>query len=306
MHSDYIWNTYLVNSGVIRRCCRCGRIQIAPINVSHVQKVEKTYQIHASMAQPCGNDLKQSDRVIGPWHQCIPIKIRSAKLEIERLNEKKQQDDEITHLEHAHTAQPPANASKRSQEVYRPKHQHGQIKFEPTNVSRALEIEETHLGCINVIHSKWRPKKGIKRLDGLTFKSRTHGEHCCRCRRPKFEATNVSIAQEDETAYLECASTAQPHRNILKRACRVVGPRCRCGHIKLGPRNVSRMQNSRGTYLGCTIALWLIWGPEKQCRTISKLTFWIRMLGEYWCDVEDYEWSPVHVAIITETVRACY
>ena len=136
--------------------------------------------------------------------------------------------------------------------------------------------------------SPWRPKRRIRRMKRLTFESRMQREHRHRCGRPKFEATNVSIAQEDEMAYLECASATQPHGNVLKHACRVVEPRHRCGRIKVVPRNVSQMQNGGNAYLGRTNTLQLIRIHQKQSKMISNLTFGFRMLGEYWHNVEDY------------------
>ena len=46
------------------------------------------------------------------------------------------------------------------------------------NVSRVLEIKNTYLGHVNVLQSnKWRPKKHIRSLDGLsTFKCRMQEE----------------------------------------------------------------------------------------------------------------------------------
>ena len=173
----------------------------------------------------------------------------------------------------------------------------------PRNVSQT-EVKKTYLRCVNTIRLKRRPKNGIKRLDGLTFESRTHEKHCCWRGRPKFEATNVHIVQEDETAYLECASAAQPHGNISKCACRVIGPRCRCGRIKIIPRNISWAQKVGNTYLGHANMLWSIWSCWKQSKTISNLTFWFRMLGEYWHNVEDHRWSSAHVALsgqVTDT-----
>ena len=153
--------------------------------------------------------------------------------------------------------QPHGNARKCQYGVIGPRHGCGRIKTAPRNVSRT-EVKKTYLRCVNTICSKRRPKNGIKRLDGLTFESRTHGEHCRRRGRPKFEATNVSIAQEDEMAYLECVSAAQPHGNIPKHAFRVIGPRRRCDCIKIIPRNISRAQKVGNAYLGRANTLWSI------------------------------------------------
>ena len=61
---------------------------------------------------------------------------------------------------------------------------------------------------------------------------------------------------KDENAYPECISAAQPHGNVSKRACRVVGPRRRCGRnkiesirLKIKCINDKNVQKVKTTYL---------------------------------------------------------
>ena len=83
---------------------------------------------------------------------------------------------ETTYLERASAAQPCGNALNHVHRVHRPRHQRGHIKTEPKNVNQTLEIEETHLRHVNTIRSMWRPRKGVKRFNKLTFKYRKPGE----------------------------------------------------------------------------------------------------------------------------------
>ena len=169
-------------------------------------------------------------------------KIGSVRVRTECLNDKKQQNGKTTHLECMRIAQPPEFPSKHLHRVIglvRWQRGCGRIKIVPINVSRTAKVKNTYLGCDNALQSKWRPGKQNGTISNITVECRVLGEHYCQHGRPKFKATNVSIAQEDETAYLECASTAQPHGNIPKCACRVVGPRCQHSRIRIIPRNVS-------------------------------------------------------------------
>ena len=79
-------------------------------------------------------------------------------------------------LGHAHIVQPPTNTLKHRWEVYRPKHQCGQIKSQPTNISWMQEDGNTYLTHINTIYLTWRPKKDVRRSDKLTIKYRKQGE----------------------------------------------------------------------------------------------------------------------------------
>ena len=247
-----------------------------------------TYLECMSTAQPPVNHSKCLYRVIGLICRCGHIKIEPGKLKIKCLNDKTARKGETTYHRRAQLTQPLVRSQKRRWEVHRLRRLCGGSKSRPRNVSRTQNGGNAYLGCINVTRSLWRPKRRIRRVKKLTFESRMQREHRRRCRRPKFKATNVSIVQEDEMAYLECASATQPHGNILKCAYRVVGPRCRHGCIKIIPRNVSQAQNGGNTYLGCANVLWSIRSHQKQSKMISNLTFGFRMLGEYWRDVEDY------------------
>src|SRR5207245_2405478 len=104
------------------------------------------------------------------------IRIRPVKLKIERINDKRPQEREITYLERVRGTQPLVNAPKRCWEVHRPRRRRGRIKSVPTNVSRAEKVENAYLGRVNAIRSKWRPKKQIRRLNMLTFECRMPGE----------------------------------------------------------------------------------------------------------------------------------
>ena len=159
------------------------KVKIKRINVNQTLKVEKTYLGHANahlrrtgIAQPRGNDPKQSYGVVGPWRQRSRMKIISVMLKIKCISINQVQEHEMTHLGCAHTVQPPGYHLKRRQEVHRPWHRCGRIKFDPTNVSRTHEDRNTHLERIIAIRSIWRPKKGIRRLKELTVKSRMQGE----------------------------------------------------------------------------------------------------------------------------------
>ena len=83
-----------------------GRLKIKSINVSIARGGETAYLEHARAAQPPANVSKRCYGVIGPKCRHSPIKIGSAKLRIERLNDKTTLEDEITHLGHAQLMQP--------------------------------------------------------------------------------------------------------------------------------------------------------------------------------------------------------
>ena len=162
--------------GLVTRRRRRGRIKIESGNVSQMRRVETTYRGCASAAQPPGNVSKRSCGVHRTRRRHGRIKIEPATLKIEWISDKKVQDGEKTHLGHGHIAQPPGNPPKRLHRVHRPRRQRGRIKSRSTNVSRARVSGRTHLGRVHAIRSTWKPKKGIKRLEGLTFESRMPGE----------------------------------------------------------------------------------------------------------------------------------
>ena len=126
--------------------------------------------------QPPRNDLKRLHRVIGPWRRHVPIEIAPGKLKIERINDKKQQNVERTHLGRENTAQPLGNPPECRYGVHRPRRRHGRIKSIPKNVSQMQNGGNAYLGRAIAIRSIWRPIKGIRRLEELTFESRMPGE----------------------------------------------------------------------------------------------------------------------------------
>ena len=69
------------------------------------------YHGRAQAMQPPGNLSQCLNGVIGPWHQHGQIKIASVNIKIERINDKKAQDNEMAYLEHAQATQPPPNIS---------------------------------------------------------------------------------------------------------------------------------------------------------------------------------------------------
>ena len=108
--------------------------------------------------------------------RCRP---RRGRLKIERINGdqvSKAQKVETTHLAHAYAAQPPKNDPNQVYGVVRPRRRCGCIKIEPINVSRTRNSGNAHLGRVNAIRLTWRPKKHVRRLDGLTCEFRMPGE----------------------------------------------------------------------------------------------------------------------------------
>ena len=92
------------------------------------------------------------------------------------MSDKMAQDDKTAYLGCAQLVQPLINAPKHYWEVHRPRRRHGHMKIGPTNVNQTQMNGSTYLGRINAIQSTWRPKKGIKRFNKLTFKCRKLGE----------------------------------------------------------------------------------------------------------------------------------
>ena len=89
-------------------------------------------------------------------------------------------------------------------------------------------------------------------------------------------------------AYHRCAQAMQPCGNPSKGCWEVHRTRCRCGHIKFTPRNISQTQMNRNAYLGHIIMIWPTWRPKKDVRRLDGLTFESRMLGELWHNVDGY------------------
>ena len=153
-----------------------GRLKIVPRNISQMAKVETTYLGRMHITQPPEFLSKCSNRVIGPCHQRDQIKFGPVKVEIKRLNDKKQQDVETTHLGCAHNVQPHRNNPKHRYGVPRPSRRRGRIKIEPINVSPMRNGGKAYLGHVIAIWSTWRSKRKIRRLNKLTLESRMQGE----------------------------------------------------------------------------------------------------------------------------------
>ena len=162
--------------GHVRWRRQCGRIKIVPAKVSQVQKVEKTYLECISAMQPRGNDPKHAYMVVGPRCRRGRIKIKSAKLKIQRFNDKRQQNGENTYQRCKNATQPPWNAPKRRYGAHRHKRQCGRIKFKPRNINQMRISRNAYLGRANALRSIWRPRKQNGRISKLTFKFRMQGE----------------------------------------------------------------------------------------------------------------------------------
>ena len=141
-----------------------------------MRQVETTYLEYAQGMQPHRNVSKCSCGVHRTRCRCDQTKIKSKKLKIERISVNQAGEDKTTYHRHTQTMQPHGYHSKRCQEAYRPSRQCSRIKTEPTNVSRTCEDGNTYHKCIIAIRSIQRPKKGIKRLEELTFEYRMPGE----------------------------------------------------------------------------------------------------------------------------------
>ena len=129
---------------------------------------------------------------------------------------------ETAHLEWASAAQPHQKASNQVHGVNRPSRQCGRPKFKWRNVSQALEVETTHLGCMRIVQPPEFLSKRLNGVIGLAMHQRQRG-------RLKLETTKVSQSPKVKMTYLECASAAQPHRNASNRLHRVYTPSCQRG-----------------------------------------------------------------------------
>ena len=142
--------------GLVMHLRRRGRLKIKSINVSIARGGETAYLEHARVAQPPTNVLKRCYGVIGPKCQCDRMKIEPARLKIECLNDKMQQNGEITYLGHTEIVQPPTNDAKHLNKAVGPRPQRDWMKIEPVkvkikciNVNQTLEVEKTYLGRAN-------------------------------------------------------------------------------------------------------------------------------------------------------------
>ena len=124
------------------------RIKIASTKVSQSRKVELTHLERASAAQPLRNSSKHPERRYGDVRRRRRRgrpKIGSVNVEIERVSAKIAQEDEMTHLGHARTAQPPQNAPKRRYGVTGPIRRRGRMKIVPRNINRTETDGNAHL-----------------------------------------------------------------------------------------------------------------------------------------------------------------
>ena len=132
------------------------------------------------------------------------MKIEPARLKIERLNDKKQQNGEITYLGRTEITQPPANDAKRLNKAIGPGPQRDRMKIKPVkvkikciNVNQTLKVEKTYLGRANAMQP---PANVPKRLCRVHTPRRHH-------RRIKFIPTNISRTDEIKKTYLGRAHT---------------------------------------------------------------------------------------------------
>ena len=156
--------------GPTRHQRRRGRLKVKAKNISQAQNGQTTYWIRARAAQPCVNAPRRRYGVHRPRRQCGRIKTVP-----ENINPA--QEVEKTYWVRASIAQPCGNALKHCWEVHRPKRRCGRIKIASRNVNRTRNGRRTYLGRVNAIQSTWRPKKGIKRFNKLTFGFRMLGEY---------------------------------------------------------------------------------------------------------------------------------
>ena len=188
--------------GDVRRRRRCRRIKVEPRNVNQTQKVEKTYLQRIRIAQPPGNPSQCLNGAIGPCHRHDQIKIESVNIKIERINDKKAQDNETAYLEHASAVQPPQNDPKCSYRViglgrWRQRRDWINIesvkpKIKRINNKTVREDRKTHLERIRTAQPPGNPPKRRYGVIGLI---RRRG--CI-----KSIPTIVSRTREGRNAYL--------------------------------------------------------------------------------------------------------
>ena len=213
---------------------------------------------------------------------------RRGRIKFEAANVSIAQERKIAYWIRARAAQPPANALKCRREVYRPRRHRGCIKFELTNVKQMRISGNAYLTCVNAIQLTKKPKKHIRGSDKVTVECWMPGEPWREDGRLEIERISINQAGEDEITYRGRARLAQPPLNDSKHPYMVIGPRRRRGRIKSRPRNINQTEKVENAYPRRANVLPSIWRPGKQSKTISNLTFEFRMLGEYWCDVEDH------------------
>ena len=99
------------------------------------------------------------------------MKIEPARLKIKRLNDKKQQNGEITYLGCTEIVQPPANDVKHLNKAVGPGPQCDRMKIEPVkvkikriNVNQTLKVEKTYLGCANTMQPPANVPKRLRRV----------------------------------------------------------------------------------------------------------------------------------------------
>ena len=153
-----------------------GKLKIKRLNDKRGQNGKRTYQRCARATQPRGNPSRGCLKVYRPHCQPGRIKIEPVKVKIKGINNKKAQDNETAYLGRARLMQPPGNHPKCRYRVIGLIHRHGHIKSRPRNVKQMERSGRTYLEHGNAIWSIWRPKKGIKRFNKLTFKCRKPGE----------------------------------------------------------------------------------------------------------------------------------
>ena len=268
--------------GAVKRYHRHGRVKFKAVKVNQAEEVEMAYLEPTYIAQPPWNDSKHLQRVIGPCRRCDWIKIESVKVRIERLNDKKTQELEMTHLGQARLAQPLLNASKH---CYRPRHQHGRMKIAPVmvkieclNHKTAQQVKKTYRIRASTAQP---PPNDSKRLNGAI------GPHCRRD-RIKIKSIKVNNVQKVKTTYLGCAQVAQPPGNPPNRPYGVHTTRCQHGRIKIVLTNISRTQMNGSAYLRHVNAIWPKRRPKKEVKRFNKLTLEYRMPGEPWRDDGDH------------------
>ena len=133
-----------------------------------------------------------------------------------------------------------------------------------------------------------KPKKHIRGSDKVTVECWMPEEPWREDGRLEIECISINQAGEDEITYHGHAQLTQPPLNDSKHPYMVIGPRHRCGRIKLQPRNINQTEKVENTHPRCANVLPSIWRPEKQCKTISNIAFGYWMLGEYWHNVKDH------------------
>ena len=188
-------------NGLITRRRRRRRIKFVPIKVNTARKDETTYHGHTSAAQPPVIDSKRAYRVIGLRRRRSRMKIEPARLKIEHLNDKKQQNGEITYLGRMEIAQPPANDAKHLNKAVGPGPRCDRMKIEPVkvkikriNVNQTLKVEKTYLGRTNAMQPPANIPKCLRRVH----------TPCRRRQRIKSRSTNVSRTGNGGSAYLKC------------------------------------------------------------------------------------------------------